>query len=203
MVLVVSIAVSPLLAGARYVLAALADTHDALMIILGTDRGGLMSAIDRVLGASVSARLIRHTHRPVVLVPDIAVPTKLKTLEQALAAAMANCPASPNQRHCISRSPCIAALKNVTNCSSGNDEMSRSANAVETSFAFNVFGPFLNSLRAPQTQSLLLPRLKHLRGGDGRRISYASVSLSPGSRALPADGPRLLRGQRSAGLAVT
>jgi len=43
------------------VLAALADTHDALMIILGTARGGLMSAIDRVIGASVSARLIRHT----------------------------------------------------------------------------------------------------------------------------------------------
>ena len=50
-----------------------------------------MSAIDRVLGASVSARLIRHTHRPVVLVPDTAVPTKLTTLEQTLAAAMANC----------------------------------------------------------------------------------------------------------------
>ena len=58
-------------------LSALADTHDALMIILGTARGGLMSAIDRVLGASVSARLIRHAHRPVVLVPDTAVPTKL------------------------------------------------------------------------------------------------------------------------------
>ena len=82
-----------------HVLAALADTHDALMIILGTARGGLMSAIDRVLGASVSARVIRHTHRPVVLVPDTAAPTKLKTLEQALAAAMANCTASPNQRH--------------------------------------------------------------------------------------------------------
>ena len=80
-------------------LAALADTHDAVMIILGTARGGLMSAIDRVLGASVSARLIRHTHRPVVLVPDTAVPTKLKTLEQALAAALANCTGSPNQRH--------------------------------------------------------------------------------------------------------
>jgi nucleotide-binding universal stress UspA family protein len=60
-----------------HVLSALADTHDALMIILGTARGGPMSAIDRVLGASVSARLIRHTHRPVVLVPDAAVPTKL------------------------------------------------------------------------------------------------------------------------------
>ena len=82
-----------------HVLAALADTYDALMIILGTACGGLMSAIDRFLGASVSARLIRHTHRPVVLVPDTAVPTKLTTLEQALAAAMANCTASPNQRH--------------------------------------------------------------------------------------------------------
>lgn len=59
-----------------HVLSALADTHDALMIILGTPCGGLISAIDRVLGASVSARLIRHAHRPVVLVPDAAVPTK-------------------------------------------------------------------------------------------------------------------------------
>ena len=81
------------------VLAALAETHDALMIILGAARGGLMSAIERVLGVSVSARLIRHTHRPVVLVPDTAVPTKLKTFEQALLSAMANCTASPNQRH--------------------------------------------------------------------------------------------------------
>jgi nucleotide-binding universal stress UspA family protein len=60
-----------------HVLSALADTHDAVMIILGTPRGGLISAIERVLGASVSARLIRHAHRPVVLVPDAAVPTKL------------------------------------------------------------------------------------------------------------------------------
>jgi nucleotide-binding universal stress UspA family protein len=60
-----------------HVLAALADTHDALMIIIGTARGGLMSAIDRVLGESVSAHLIRHTHRPVVLVPDTAAPTKV------------------------------------------------------------------------------------------------------------------------------
>jgi nucleotide-binding universal stress UspA family protein len=60
-----------------HVLAALADTHDAVMIILGTARGGLMSAIERVLGASVSAHLIRHAHRPVVLVPDTAVPTKV------------------------------------------------------------------------------------------------------------------------------
>ena len=33
-----------------HVLAALADTHDALMIIIGTAPGGLMSAIDRVVG---------------------------------------------------------------------------------------------------------------------------------------------------------
>ena len=60
-----------------HVLAALADTHDALMIIIGTARGGLTSAIDRALGESVSAHLIRHTHRPVVLVPDTAAPTKV------------------------------------------------------------------------------------------------------------------------------
>ena len=58
-------------------LAALADRHDALMIIIGTARGGLTLAIDRVLGESVSAHLIRHTHRPVVLVPDTAAPTKV------------------------------------------------------------------------------------------------------------------------------
>jgi nucleotide-binding universal stress UspA family protein len=53
-----------------HVLASLADAHDAMMIIIGTSRGGLISAIDRVLGESVSSHLIRHTHRPVVLVPD-------------------------------------------------------------------------------------------------------------------------------------
>jgi nucleotide-binding universal stress UspA family protein len=38
-----------------HVLASLADAHDALMIIIGTARGGLMSAVDRVLGESVSS----------------------------------------------------------------------------------------------------------------------------------------------------
>jgi nucleotide-binding universal stress UspA family protein len=53
-----------------HVLSALADTHDALMIVIGAARGGLMSALDRALGESVSAHLLRHAHRPVVVVPD-------------------------------------------------------------------------------------------------------------------------------------
>lgn len=78
-------------------LSALADTHDALMIILGTAGGVLMSAIDRVLSASVSARLIRHTHRPVVLVPDAAVPTKLKARAKLSPPPLRTAP--PHQRN--------------------------------------------------------------------------------------------------------
>lgn len=59
-----------------HVLTALADTHDALMIVIGTARGGLMSALDRALGESVSAHLLRHARRPVVVVPDATKLTK-------------------------------------------------------------------------------------------------------------------------------
>lgn len=52
------------------VLTALADAYDALMIIIGAARGGIMSVLDRAFGESVSAHLLRHAHRPVVMVPD-------------------------------------------------------------------------------------------------------------------------------------
>ena len=57
-------------------LSVLADTHDALMIVIGTVRGGLMSALDRVLGESVSAHLLRHAERPIVMVPDVKPDTR-------------------------------------------------------------------------------------------------------------------------------
>lgn len=59
-----------------HLLTALADTHDALMIVIGTARGGLMSALDRALGESVSAHLLGHARRPVVVVPDATNLTK-------------------------------------------------------------------------------------------------------------------------------
>ncbi|MDZ7881748.1 MAG: universal stress protein [Mycobacterium sp.] len=58
------------------VLRVLADDHDALMIVVGSARGGVMSALDRALGESVSAHLLRHAHRPVVLVPVAGPGTK-------------------------------------------------------------------------------------------------------------------------------
>lgn len=58
------------------VLSALANTHDAMMIVIGTARGGLVSALGRVMGESVSADLLRHAHRPVVMVPDGKPDTK-------------------------------------------------------------------------------------------------------------------------------
>lgn len=50
-------------------LAGLADTHDAEMIIIGTSRGGVVSLLERMLGESVSTSLVHHAHRPVLLVP--------------------------------------------------------------------------------------------------------------------------------------
>ncbi|OQS15733.1 hypothetical protein B0T36_07040 [Nocardia donostiensis] len=51
-------------------LAGLADTHNAEMIIIGTSRGGLVSLLQRLLGESVSTTLVHHAHRPVLLVPE-------------------------------------------------------------------------------------------------------------------------------------
>lgn len=47
----------------------IADANDALMLIIGTNRGGMMSLVERAVGESVSATLARHAHRPVLLVP--------------------------------------------------------------------------------------------------------------------------------------
>lgn len=45
------------------------DQHDALMVIVGThgDRPG--ASLARLLGGSVSRGLVRHLHRPVLIVP--------------------------------------------------------------------------------------------------------------------------------------
>ncbi|MEU4711061.1 universal stress protein [Nocardia salmonicida] len=53
-----------------HTLSAIADANDASMIVLGAPRHGLASLAERLLGESVSARLIRRGHRPVVLVPE-------------------------------------------------------------------------------------------------------------------------------------
>ncbi|MFD5177674.1 universal stress protein [Nocardia sp. NPDC058379] len=52
-----------------HLLDALAETYDASMIVIGAPRHGLPSLIERLLGASVSAHLVHHAHRPVLLVP--------------------------------------------------------------------------------------------------------------------------------------
>ncbi|ORB48366.1 hypothetical protein BST43_24965 [Mycobacteroides saopaulense] len=50
-------------------LLAVAQRHDALMIVLGSPRGGPASALDTLLGQSVSHRLIGARRVPLVLVP--------------------------------------------------------------------------------------------------------------------------------------
>jgi nucleotide-binding universal stress UspA family protein len=50
----------------------LAEEHDALMIIVGTRGGGLGSTVARLLDGSVSHGLIRHSRRPVLVVPEHA-----------------------------------------------------------------------------------------------------------------------------------
>lgn len=51
------------------VLSGLADAHHAEMIIIGASRGGPAALLQRLTGESVSARLVRHARRPVLLVP--------------------------------------------------------------------------------------------------------------------------------------
>lgn len=53
-----------------HLLASIADANDASMIVIGAPRHGVMSLVERLLGESVSAQLINHGHRPVVLVPE-------------------------------------------------------------------------------------------------------------------------------------
>ncbi|MDV7084102.1 universal stress protein [Rhodococcus opacus] len=50
-------------------LTTIAEANDALMIIIGTSRGGAMSLFERFLGESVSSKLVHHARRPVLLVP--------------------------------------------------------------------------------------------------------------------------------------
>ncbi|QHE73655.1 universal stress protein (plasmid) [Rhodococcus sp. ZPP] len=50
-------------------LTTIAEANDALMIIIGTSRGGVMSLFERFLGESVSSKLVHHARRPVLLVP--------------------------------------------------------------------------------------------------------------------------------------
>jgi nucleotide-binding universal stress UspA family protein len=51
-------------------LSSIADANHASMIVLGAPRHGLASLVERLTGESVSARLIHHGHRPVLLVPE-------------------------------------------------------------------------------------------------------------------------------------
>ncbi|MFC4605407.1 universal stress protein [Rhodococcus kronopolitis] len=51
-------------------LSSVADEYDASMILIGAPRHGLMSRMERLLGESVSAHLVQHGRRPVVLVPE-------------------------------------------------------------------------------------------------------------------------------------
>jgi nucleotide-binding universal stress UspA family protein len=51
------------------VITAVADDHDALMIVVGSRGEGAGAAIERVLGGSVSRGVLRHGRRPVLIVP--------------------------------------------------------------------------------------------------------------------------------------
>ncbi|WP_328714167.1 universal stress protein [Nocardia salmonicida] len=53
-----------------HLLGSIADANDAAMIVIGAPRHGLASLVERLLGESVSAQLIHHGQRPVVLVPE-------------------------------------------------------------------------------------------------------------------------------------
>lgn len=53
-------------------LAGLADTHDAEMIIIGAPRGGLVTWLHRLTGESVSSQLFHHAQRAILLVPEPA-----------------------------------------------------------------------------------------------------------------------------------
>lgn len=50
-------------------LTTIAEANDALMLIIGTSRGGVMSLFERFLCESVSSTLVHHARRPVLLVP--------------------------------------------------------------------------------------------------------------------------------------
>ncbi|MDJ0441395.1 universal stress protein, partial [Rhodococcus qingshengii] len=50
-------------------LISIADTYNALMIIIGTPRRGFISMMERMSGESVSAHLIHKGHRPLLMIP--------------------------------------------------------------------------------------------------------------------------------------
>ncbi|RAL30820.1 universal stress protein [Rhodococcus sp. AQ5-07] len=47
----------------------IAETYDALMIVIGTPRRGFISTMERMSGESVSAHLIHKSHRPLLMIP--------------------------------------------------------------------------------------------------------------------------------------
>lgn len=51
-------------------LATVADEQDALMVIIGSPRGGFVSFIDTIGGMSVSHRLISQHRHPLLIVPE-------------------------------------------------------------------------------------------------------------------------------------
>jgi nucleotide-binding universal stress UspA family protein len=51
-------------------LVAVAEAHDALMIVVGTRGGGLAAALARMLGRSVSRQVALRQRRPVLVVPS-------------------------------------------------------------------------------------------------------------------------------------
>jgi nucleotide-binding universal stress UspA family protein len=50
-------------------LARLADTLDAMMIVVGTHEGGLRGSVRELFTGSVAAHLAHRQHRPVVVIP--------------------------------------------------------------------------------------------------------------------------------------
>ncbi len=50
-------------------LAAVAETHDALLVVVGRHPAGLSEVVHRLTGGSVSRRLVDRSTRPVLLVP--------------------------------------------------------------------------------------------------------------------------------------
>lgn len=50
-------------------LSAVAEAYHALIVVVGSPRGGLMSFLDGVVGQSVSHRLITRRHIPLLVVP--------------------------------------------------------------------------------------------------------------------------------------
>ncbi|WP_168226573.1 universal stress protein [Tomitella fengzijianii] len=52
------------------VLGSVADEEHADMIVLGAPRAGLAAAMERLLGDAVAVQLLRHGHRPVLVVPE-------------------------------------------------------------------------------------------------------------------------------------